>query len=155
MKFFIGIILIVLSTLVGYLFSIKYSERRIFFEDFNKVVIRLKNEINFMQRPVIDVLNSSLNNDSDVLVVYNSFLLNNYNYTSNLKYLSFNEKNFVFDFLSTIGTGDVLSQNKIIDVAIEQSNSFLKQSIDDEKKYKTLFIKLGLLAGITLFILFI
>lgn len=155
MKFFIGIILIVLSTLVGYLFSIKYSERRIFFEDFNKVVIRLKNEINFTQRPVIDVLNSSLDNGSDVLVVYNSFLLNNYNYTSNLKYLSFNEKNFVFDFLSTIGTGDVLSQNKIIDVAIEQSNSFLKQSIDDEKKYKTLFIKLGLLAGITLFILFI
>jgi stage III sporulation protein AB len=155
MKLFIGILLIVLSTIVGYLFSLKYSERRVFFEDFNCLVTSLKNEINFTQRPVIDVINGCLNKNSDVLLVYNSFLIDKTDYTSNLKYLSFNEKKFVFNFLSSIGVGDSSSQIKIVDVAVEQSNSFLRQAVDDEKKYKTLFLKLGILAGITLFVLFI
>ena len=155
MKIFFGILIIVLSTIIGYLFSLKYTERRCFFEDFNSVVFKLKNEITFTQRPVIDVINSTVKNDSDILIIYNSFVQNKINYTDNLKYLSSNEKNFVFDFLSSIGIGDVTSQSKLVDVAISESSSFLKQAIDDEKKYKTLFIKLGLLIGVTLFVLII
>ncbi len=155
MKFFIGILLIVLSTIVGYLFSLKYTERRVFFEEFNNVVTRLKNEILFTQKPVIDVLNSLLNKNSDVLLVYNTYLYDKSDYTKNIKYLSFNEKRFIFDFLTSIGIGDATSQGKLVDVTMEQSTCFLRQAVEDEKKYKTLFIKLGILVGISLFVLII
>ena len=151
MKILFGVIILALSTFVGYLFSDKYAKRKIFYNSFFDFNNKLKTEITFGQSSVLDIISKSKNDD-----VFYGYIKNYYN-NSNVenKFLSEEENSFVTNYLSGIGNSD---KNTQLDF-INKNEGYLTEKKDksdtENKKYKSLFIKLGLLIGLIMFVIII
>ena len=71
------------------------------------------------------------------------------------KYLNADESAFLHEYAATLGRGDYETENKKANVSLEKIKERKEKSVDDEKKYKPLLIKLGFLFGAIVFILLI
>lgn len=155
MKIFIGIFITVLCTIIGFFLSTKYSNKKKFYLDFYEFNNIIKREIKFTQKTIISLIeNYKYDNSLFYSYMYKFFIEKN-GQEIECDYIDENEKNFFLEYVKTIGTSDVYTQEKYL----ENINDYLKEkkqkSIDDEIKYKKLYIKLGFLIGLILFIIVI
>jgi stage III sporulation protein AB len=97
---------------------------------------------------------NSLKNNSDFVVCLNEYLENK-KFNFDKKYLSLEEKEFFRIYLSNIGIHDKATQMDYIAGIDGRIEEYYSNAKNDEKKYKTLYIKLGLLFGLMLFIILI
>lgn len=153
MKIFIGILLLTLSTIIGYTFSQKYKKRQDFFNDFEKFNKNLLNEVGFRQKPLRLVL-SSVKNENDFYILTEKYLSNEKS-NFNLNYLKKEEIDLYNNFLLEIGVGDVETQTKILKSYESKLFDIAKSTAEEYKKYHTLYIKIGFLIGLILFIMLI
>ena len=151
MNIFLGIILLVLCTFIGYVCSGKYSLKKEFYGHFVEFNTKLKDEVSFYQTSIVKLVKSILI-ESDFYNCIKTYILNK-EFIFEKDYLSSDEKEFLFQYLNKIGKSDKKSQieylqatNKII------TEKYEKYSLD-EKKYKHLCIKLGFLIGLIAFII--
>lgn len=150
MKIILGIILVCLSTLLGYILSGKFTFRKDFYNDFYVFNDKLKQEVSFRQTTLISLLkNCGVN---DFYVVLRNYIQNNV-FSFNKTYLNKDEILYFENYLKMIGNGDKNSQIEYLDRINVDLIEKRKQMIDDEKKYKILYIKLGFLFGLILFVL--
>ena len=75
------------------------------------------------------------------------------NFCLNINYLSSYEKAFLLEYFENIGKTEKGSQLEFLKKAEERLSTFYKNAIELDKKYKTLYIKLGFLIGLIIFIL--
>ena len=150
MKFFLGIILLILSTFIGYIFSEKYVKRRIFYQNFHFFNTELQKEISFSKKSILELIDNKNDNDF-MLAVFNYF--NNNVSDFRLTYLKIEEIDFFKLYLNTIGGGDNTSQLQNLNVISLEIDKHLSEAENNEKKYKTLYVKIGFLIGLILLII--
>ena len=73
----------------------------------------------------------------------------------NINFLKNDEKDVIFMFFKSLGRSDVDSQSKEIKNYQTRFESFSSTANNDNKKYGALSIKLGIIAGLFLIVLFI
>jgi len=153
MNFFLGIICIFICTFIGYLLSSKYKDRHIFYEDFYNFNNLLKNEISYTKNTIVEILNNYKNNDNDFYKIIIKCICEKKEFSFPVKYISDDEKIMFMEYVENIGMGDVDSQASFFDLSNNRIKDLLKSAKDEEKKYKNLYIKLGVLSGLVLFII--
>ena len=148
MNLILGIILIVLSTFIGYILSSKYTEKRIFYQDFFEFNSLYKSEVNFSKRTIKSITENKKSPFYKELD--NSF--QNENYLLNLKNFSDDEKAFFREYSLNLGKGDRETELQFIDNFDKKIKEKLDSAIISEKNNKSLFIKVGFAFGLILFI---
>jgi len=141
-----------LTAFIGYFLSNKYSERKEFFEDFDCFHKILKTEISFTKRTIYEILKGNREN-SDFLDLIQRFLNGNTEYC--LKYLKKEEHDFVKKYFENLGVLDKVSQLDYINSLNDRIQKMVTDSQNEQKKYRPLYIKLGFLFGLVIFILLI
>ena len=146
MKIFIGVALLILCSLVGYKLSEKYVLRKKFYKDFVAFNDKLLREISFLHTTLMSIVDD-ITVDSDFYNIVNNYIKKG-EFKFEKKYINLEEKEYFYKYLNVIGSGDKNSQLKFLS-AIEIELKAKKASADDdEKKYKSLYLKLGFLLGL-------
>lgn len=164
MKYIIIAILILISTLVGYLFSKKYKSRANFFQSLVFLCQKFDVEINYSRERLKNIFNGledkHKKNLSGLDKNFISYLdketsLEKEELFKNITILKDNEKDVIFSFFRCLGRSDVDSQSKEIknyQVRFEELSSLTTK---DNKKYGSLSIKLGVIAGLLIAVIII
>ena len=151
MRLLLGVGLLLLSAFIGYVLSNKYYYRRIFFDDFVAFNNKLKQNISFKQTTLIKFIKEQ-KEQSDFYLSLNKFICEK-DENINLSYLQADEINYFCEYMKSLGKDDAKTQIKFIDNINCKIIEIQKNVSEDEKKYKSLYIKLGILIGLILLIL--
>lgn len=162
MKIFIIVLIMILSILVGFIFSKKYSNRNKFFQSLVSLCQKFDVEINYSRERVKNILENLDEkhkiNLSGLDKNYISFIekknqLNKETLFRNIPFLKENEEDMIFMFFKSLGRSDVDSQSKEIKNFQKKFEDKLKETQTENKKYGTLSIKLGVIVGLFVVVL--
>lgn len=150
MRIALSIALLALSVAAGYIFSIKYRERFEFYTGFAEFNRLMKNAVSFSSESLGDVLKDRA---GVFYVAFNACKNKADKYDSSLKCLTSEERSSFYNYVKEIGLTDKITQLDFINEYENLLTAKLASVEADYKKYKPLFIKLGFLFGLILFIL--
>ncbi len=157
MKYVFIIILFCICCATGYFFSAKYMKRKRFFNSIIILAEKLSLEINFSRERLKVLLeNFDATNKKYLLGIDERFIdyldkkceLTNEQIFKKTDCLKVEEKDFVLLFLKTLGRSDVENQTKEIQNFIGRFKEKKEQCDAEQKKYGSLSIKLGIVAGL-------
>lgn len=157
MKYVFIVLLFGVCVSVGYLFSMKFLKRKKFFSALIAFADKLSLEINFSrERLKILIENFDPHTKKQLLGVDEAFLnfldrkadLDAEQVFKKATILKDDEKNCVLLFLKTLGRSDVENQTKEISTFVSRFSQYLDTCDAENKKFGTLSIKLGLVAGL-------
>jgi hypothetical protein len=146
MKLILGIICVVLGVIVGYRFSDKFTQRKKFFNDFKLFNDLLKTEVAFSQRTI-----KSLYNRFEQSLFIN-YIKGSCACDKELKFVNSDEKKFTKEYCVNISKTDKFSLLNYLNNITKTIDDSSKKATEDEKKYKTLYIKLGFLIGLIILV---
>lgn len=155
MNAFLGFIALIVSTYLGYCFSKKFDKRKSFYLEFNEFNKKIKNEISYSQNTIYHILNLKNKNQSDFYNCVTSVIINKLPFNFDKNYISLDEKDYFNDYILNIGNGDRVSQLDFLASTSEYLKEKCKSSDEEVKKYKKLYVKLGFLIGLIIFIVLI
>ena len=148
MKLFLGFLLFIASVLLGYILSTKFTKRTSLFSEFSSFNQLMINEVEFAQNTLTSIVDNTSNSFAKDVVVYlekNEF--------SKYDFLNEEENDLILNYFKNVGSQDKISQLqylKKIDLDINKRFNMCK---DEMKKYKQLYLKVGFLIGLILFVL--
>lgn len=164
MKIFVLIILICVSTYVGYAFSKKYKQRANFFMALIGLCQKFDVEINYSRERVKNIFNNldeklkrNLQgiDENYVECIEKKSHIEAGEIFKNITFLKDNEKDIILPFFKSLGRSDVESQSREIKNYQSRFESLSSQSQQENKKYGSLSIKLGLILGLLVAVIFI
>lgn len=158
MKYILLVIIVLICSYVGYGISKYYSRRTKFFQGLVLLFEKIKLEINFSQSKLISILTNFVVSNNDVKTLMQNFqksLENNQklceeNLFKGIKILSQEEKNIIMSYFQSLGKFDVLNQSKQIESEISDLRAFQKNAEIEEKKYASLYFKIGIILGLAI-----
>lgn len=164
MKYVLLGIMFGVCVFVGYLFSLKYKKRQKFFSTLIMLAEKLDVEINYSRdrlKKLITEFDES--HKKNLLSVEQNFIdyldgkceLTSENLFKNVNILKASEKDFLFIFFKNLGRSDVENQTKEIKNYIKRFEEMSKTSDIENKKYGSLSLKLGIVAGLFLIVILI
>lgn len=164
MKYILLIFLMFVCIFIGFIFSKKYSLRANFFKAIISLCQKFDIEINYSRERLKNIfLNLDDNIKKNLKGIdknYISFIdketpLDKVSLFLNINFLKEEEKDILFNFFRSLGRSDLESQSKEIKNYLVKFNEFSQKTSLDNKKYGSLSIKLGVIAGLVLIVLFI
>lgn len=164
MKFVFLILIACLSTYIGYIFSKKYKTRSNFFQSLLYLCQKFDIEINYSRERLKNIfLNLDEKNKNSLKGIDNNYIsfidkeapLDKENLFKDINFLKDNEKDLIFTFFKSLGRSDVDSQSKELKNFQVRFNELVNSTNAENKKYGSLFIKLGLIAGFMIVVIFI
>ena len=153
MNIYIGLLLLIICTFSGYRLSVKYSDRRIFFTDFYSFNEKMINEVSFSQNSLLSLIEneSKLNRDFGKLI----FEIINTKEKNCVKYLKDEEIEMISGYINKLGKSDRESQITYLSSEKKIIDEMRVAAINEEKKYAKLYVKLGFLFGLIVFVVLI
>lgn len=157
MKYVLIVLLFLACVGVGYIFSVKYRKRKNFFAAIIALADKLSLEINFSRERLKNLLESFDKETAKHLLGVDEKFVEYLDKKSELvdaeifkkaDCLKSDEKNLILLFLKTLGRSDVENQTKEISNFKAQFGEIKKKCDEEQKKYGTLSIKLGVVAGL-------
>lgn len=157
MKYVLILIVFCACVMVGFIISNRFSKRKKFFESLIAFADKLSVEINFSrERLRVLIENFDAGNKKNLLSIDQKFLdyldkkcdLTVEDIFGKNDLLKSEEKEFVLLFLKTLGRSDVENQTKEIQSFISRFNEMKAVCDADHKKYGSLSMKLGIIAGL-------
>ena len=164
MKYILLIALLIVCVLIGYIFSRKYSTRANFFKAIISLCQKFDIEINYSRERLKNIfLNLDENIKKDLKGIdknYLSFIdketpLDKNSLFTGINFLKEEEKDVLFNFFRVLGRSDVESQSREIKNFLKRFEELSQTAITENKKYGSLSIKLGVIAGLVLIVLVI
>lgn len=156
-KFVLIAVLFCLCCGVGYVFSIKYLKRKRFFSSLISLADKLSLEINF-SRERLKVLLANFDETSKKHLLgvdenFERYLDKNCELTKEEIFkkadcLKDEEKDQVLLFLKTLGRSDVENQTKEIESFVQRFKQIKQKCDEEQKKFGSLSVKLGIVAGL-------
>ena len=143
-----------MCTFFGYLLSNKYIRRKKYFNDFYLFNKNLQTELNFSKSSILKIIEDFSEKNSDFYYFITKYFKKK-NEEVNLSYLSSDEKDSAKKYLGSISTVDDKTLIGYVNGYSQKLSEMLELSVREEKKYKTLYIKLGFLFGLIIFIVLI
>lgn len=157
MKYLFMILLFCLCVFVGYYYSSKFSKRKKFYSSLISFADKLALEINF-SRERLKVLteNFDASTRKNLLGIDEGFVeyldkkgeLTTENIFKKAQILTKEEKENVLLFLKILGRSDVENQTKEIKNFVSRFEETRQKCDQDQKKYGSLALKLGIIAGL-------
>ena len=141
-----------ITALLGYVLSLRFAESREFWDKFDFWHKKIKNEIAFTQNTLPEILAS--NGEKDVFLLKAQEFLS-CGVCSEIKYLSSEENEFLVKYLQNLGTTDKTSQLDFLNSVEADILQYSSNADNKHKKYRPLYIKLGFLFGLIIFILLV
>ncbi len=157
MKYVLIVVVFCICTYVGYLFSVKYTKRKKFFSALISFADKLSLEINFSrERLKVLVENFDEKQRKDLLgvdVAFLDFLEKKSELSSEVMFkkaevLKTDEKDAILLFFKTLGRSDVENQTKEINTFVSKFSQMKATCEEEQKKYGSLSLKLGVVAGL-------
>ena len=148
MRIFLGLLSLIVCTAFGYYFSLKYVEKRKFYSDFLTFNKRYRSEINFSFNTIGHIINN-FNDGKFIRILKNVYKEEEIEYP---KFLNEEEINFLDSYISYIGKTDKFTQENFIDSVNGNLINYYNVSVEEEKKYKNYYVKLGFLIGLIVFV---
>lgn len=161
-KYAILVVVVGLCGYIGFGFSSYYTNRAKFFKSLELLFDKLKTEIRFSQHKLIEILCAFPSHSVHTKKLIKNFVdclnldkeISNQNLFADIKILSEDEKNLLLIFFQTLGKFDALNQTNQIATQQNELANFAKRSEDDAKKYAPLYIKLGIIVGLVVALIF-
>ena len=150
MRYIIGILIVVLCSYTGYLFTLKNKEIKNFYESFSSFNEKLINEISFGQTTILNLIKSSNTNNFYKLIT--EYFNNGKFDKKHITFLSEDDKNFIYNYLKMIGSGDKNAQISYLESVKNDIKNKLNKAIEQDQKYSKLYIKMGFLLGLLIFV---
>ena len=154
MKIVIGIIGIIICILLGYILGLKYFDRKKFYNDFCTFNKYYLDGVSFYGNSIKEIIAQHNVKNSDFYVFMSEYF-NTKKFVFNKKYLTENEKSYLFHYVSSIGKNDMETEKKFATASLEKLNSIFTECEQEESKFRPLYIKLGLFVGLIIFIIII
>ena len=165
MKWILSGLIISACVYIGIGVSSYYKKRESLFLEIGIFCNKLKNDINFSHKAVLEILNETIPTFKsplkDILIQYKEMIeKGEFTSFSNLKiiksaYLKQNETDIIVQFLSQLGKSDANNQSAVIS-SFENNFKIFKDDCNlEKKKYSSLYIKLSLLIGLFICIILI
>ncbi len=157
MKYVLIVIVFCACVWVGHIISNRFSKRKKFFASIIAFADKLAVEINFSrERLRVLIENFDTSNRKNMIGIDQKFLdyldkkceLTSEEIFQKNDLLKPDEKDFVLLFLKTLGRSDVENQTKEIQSFISRFNEIKAQCDVEHKKYGSLSLKLGIIAGL-------
>ncbi len=164
MKYIFLVLLVCMTSFIGYIFSKKYKIRANFFESLLYLCQKFDIEINFSRERLKNIfLNLDEKNKINLKGIDKNFIsyingettLEKDNLFKGINFLKDDEKDLIFTFFKSLGRSDVDSQSKEIKNFQARFDGISNQVNSENKKYGKLFLKLGIIAGLLLVVIFI
>ena len=163
LKMVLGLAIIAISTIGGYILSKKYRQRRRFLGQFREFNDQFINEITYYRRPIRDFLaQHTFDGEFQSLMQSYAISLDRYGEKgrkpldlSAYSFLYENEKADVIDYFSMLGKGDSASQRCYFLSIRERLTKYEAEAVSQGKKYESLYVELGFLCGLFILILII
>ena len=153
MKIVFGVLLVAIFSLVGFIMSIKYSERRAFYSDFYSFNSQYILSVSLSKDTLYSILEKN-----DCKSDFYKVALAKIKGIQTIKkygYLKSEDYKIIDEYFDGLGKGDGYIEKRNALKSEEILKEKKKSCEQEEKKYKPLFIKLGLLFGAIVFILLI
>ena len=154
MKWVVGIVCVGICTFFGYLLSDKYLKRKNFFANFSSFNKKFITEVNFSRATLIEII-KGMNGKNDDFYLSITPIINNQKPNFSYSYLKKEEKEFINKYFDSIIGVDEQNLSNHLNYSMEKIGEFYNNSIIEEKKYRTLYIKLGFLIGLIALIILI
>lgn len=157
MKYILILCVFAVCTYIGHIFSVKYSKRKKFFGALICFADKLSLEINFSrERLKVLIENFDSKQRKCLLGVDEAFLayldkreeLTLENMFKKANVLKNDEKDAVLLFFKTLGRSDVENQTKEIGSFVSRFSDMKVVCDSEQKKYGSLSLKLGIIAGL-------
>lgn len=154
MKIYLLSLIPFLCGFVGYLFSVKKNQRKNFFTGLKKLNENLINEINFSQNTIPQILSydTEINRTDTVRYVYE--LINGEN-EKRLYYLDKEETDLVKQYVANLGKTDKKGQITMLRSYESKFNEYADKAEKENKRAKSLYIKVCFIFGLIIFILMV
>lgn len=149
LKLLLSAVIIAFCMLLGYLAAAKYRARKKFFLQMSAFNDRYLNELTFARRAWKELV-AEIGEEGDFYG-----LLNDRRGEIKLHYLTEQEKKDCSDYLAMLGTGDSLSQKNYYMSKKQELETKKEESGKAAAERGSLYLKLGLLAGLAFVILII
>lgn len=149
---------------VGFMFSKKYRQRSNFFNALVMLCQKFDVEINFSRerlKNIFENLDTKQKNklyglvENFIAFIEQESLLEKESLFKGISFLKEEEKDVIFLFFKTLGRSDVDSQSKEAKNYLSRFENIASIANNDNKKYGSLSIKLGVIAGLLIVVLFI
>lgn len=158
MKYLVLAGIVVICGYIGYGLSAYYNSRMKFFKNLELLFEKLCLEINFSQHKLISIMQDFQTQNKEVLKLIKNYVdclnndlkLSNELLFKNIKILNEEEKNILNLFFLSLGKLDVANQIKQLDGQKEQIKSFYLKAEQEAQKYGPLYMKLGIILGLTI-----
>ena len=156
-KIILSVLAIVVCTFVGYKMSEKYSLRSEFFNDFYRFNREMINQLTYFKRRIPEIIsNFSCKNQFSILLDdYREYINGKKLCLDKFWYLSLEEKELITAYFVLLGKSDATSQLNNLNSYNEKLKNLTTDTVNEEKKYKKLYVKLGFFAGLSVFVLII
>ena len=141
----------IISAVIGYLISAGYKESSDFWDSFLTWHKKIKSEIAFSQSSLTEIF--AIDDKTDAFLCAAKEYLSNNEVSDKLSFLSKEEKSFLEKYLTRLGTTDKDSQLDFLNSMENELNSFRNSAEMKHKKMRPLYVKLGFLLGLIVFIL--
>lgn len=157
MKYVLILVVFALCTYVGYLFSIKYNKRKKFFACLINFADKLSLEINFSRERLRVLIQNFDNKQKKCLLGVDEAFLGYLDKKEDLcpetmfkkaDILKNDEKDAVLLFFKTLGRSDVENQTKEIGSFVARFSECKTLCDQEQKKYGSLSLKLGIIVGL-------
>ena len=164
MKYIFLIIIVCICTFVGYAFSKKYKIRANFFQSLLYLCQKFDIEINYSRERLKNIfLNLDDKNKNSLKGIDKNYIafidkevpLDKDSLFKGINFLKDNEKDLIFTFFKSLGRSDVDSQSKEIKNFQMRFDELVSTTTQENKKYGALSIKLGLIGGLIVGVIFI
>ncbi|MBQ9513482.1 MAG: hypothetical protein IJR66_00670 [Clostridia bacterium] len=147
-----GIISIIISTFIGFRLSFKYTEKKDFYKYYRQFNSNLENEVSFLNNTLLSIIEKS---DKDIYFyrVLEDKIVNDKK--EKIAFLSKDENDYFFEYSEKVGKTDKAGQLELITFTKKYLTEKYETAEKEEKKYKKLYIKMGFLIGLLIFIVII
>ena len=145
-----------LTAIIGYLASIKFVDRRDFWERFDYWHKKIIAEIAFSKRTLPEIFNEAESSDkNDLFLMVAKDYVKNHKTIIKFNFLCKEEKEFIDKYFQNIGTMDGDTQLNYLKSFETELEKYVSGSELKNKRFRPLFIKMGFLIGLVIFILII
>lgn len=150
MNIYIGVLSLLICTFFGYRLSVKYKDRKNFFTDFISFNEKMINEVSFSQNSLLSIVEKEKKENRDFgKLLYEKITDNDIILP---KYLKEDEAETLFEYVNNLGKSDRESQLTYLSAKKKVIDELRVSAENEAKKYGNLYIKLGFLTGLIIFV---
>lgn len=154
LKLLLCIAVVALCVAFSFLLTQKYRSRMQFYYNLNLFNERLINEVSYTRIPLPAFLEKyPFTGDFKGMLEQKKGDFSSENYS--FSYLTEDEKKNLADYFRMIGRSDAASQRTFLSAARQELSEKKKSTEETYKKYFSLYLKLGFLAGLILVVLIV